>query len=91
MPSDWSFVSVDMELTNQCDTNCLMCPRSTLTRPKGIMSESTFKTISEKLLRERSLVTFSGMGDPLSHPRVFDWVHTIRQKGGDVGIVVNPA
>ncbi len=91
MPSDWSFVSVDMELTNQCDTNCFMCPRSAITRPKGNMTESTFETISEELVSEGSLVTFSGMGDPLSHPSVFDWIYDIRKKSGDVGIVVNPA
>jgi hypothetical protein len=91
MPSDWSFVSVDMELTNQCHANCTVCPRSAITRPKGKMAESTFETISEKLVSEGSLVTFSGMGDPLSHPSVFDWIHNIRMKGGDVGIVINPA
>ncbi len=91
MPSDWSFVSVDMELTNQCSTNCTMCPRSAITRPKGNMAESTFEIISDKLVSEGSLVTFSGMGDPLSHPSVFDWIHNIRKKGGDVGIVINPA
>ncbi len=91
MPSDWSFLSVDLELTNQCDTNCLMCPRSAITRPKGIMLQSTFETLSEKLVNEGSLVTFSGMGDPLSHPSVFDWIYNIRGKSGDVGIVVNPS
>ncbi|MCP4269779.1 MAG: radical SAM protein [Candidatus Brocadiaceae bacterium] len=91
MPSDWSFVSVDMELTNQCSTNCTMCPRSAITRPKGNMAESTFETISDKLVSEGSLVTFSGMGDPLSHSSVFDWIYNIREKGGDVGIVINPA
>ncbi len=91
MPSDWSFVSVDLELTNQCHANCLMCPHRAISRPKGIMTEITFETISEKLLREGSLVTFSGMGDPLLHPSVFDWIHYVSKKGGDVGIVVNPA
>ena len=90
MPSDWSFLSVDMELTNLCETNCLMCPRSAITRPKGIMSKSTFEIISNKLVNEGSLITFSGMGDPLSHPSVFDWIRNIRKKGGEVGIVVNP-
>ncbi len=91
MPSDWPFISVDLELTNQCDTNCLMCPRSAIARPKGIMTEIAFKIISEKLVSEGSLVTFSGMGDPLSHPSVFEWIYDVRKKGGDVGIVVNPA
>ncbi len=42
IPSDWSFVSVDMELTNQCGSECRMCPREFITRPKGMMSEDVF-------------------------------------------------
>jgi len=91
MPSDWAFVSVDMELTNRCSTDCLMCPREAITRPEGLMSECVFKAVSEKLIGEGSLITFSGMGDPLSHPNVFEWICDIRDKGVDVGIVINPA
>jgi len=90
MPSDWSFVSVDMELTNQCSSDCLMCPRYVITRPKGMMSEGVFETVSEKLVSEGSLITFSGMGDPLSHQNIFKWIYEIRRKGGDVGVVANP-
>jgi len=91
MPSDWAFVSVDMELTNRCNTDCLMCPREAITRPEGLMSECVFKAVSEKLIGEGSLITFSGMGDPLSHQNVFEWIYDIRDKGVDVGIVINPA
>jgi len=91
MPSDWAFVSVDMELTNRCSTDCLMCPREAITRPKGLMSECVFRAVVEKLIDEGSLITFSGMGDPLSHPNVFEWICDIRKKGVDVGIVINPA
>jgi Radical SAM superfamily/Iron-sulfur cluster-binding domain len=91
MPSDWAFVSIDMELTNRCSTDCLMCPRDAITRPKGMMSECVFKAVSEKLVCEGSLITFSGMGDPLSHPKVFEWIFGIHEKDGDVGIVINPA
>ncbi|MGR3175711.1 MAG: radical SAM/SPASM domain-containing protein [Candidatus Scalindua sp.] len=90
MPSDWAFISVDMELTNRCSTDCIMCPRDAITRPKGMMSECVFKAVSEKLVSEGSLITFSGMGDPLSHPNVFEWICEIRRKDGDVGIVINP-
>ncbi len=64
MPSDWSFVSVDVELTNLCGSECLMCPRDGITRPKGMMSEDVFMTVSDQLIKEGSLITFSGMGDP---------------------------
>jgi hypothetical protein len=68
-----------------------MCPREAITRPEGLMSECVFKAVSEKLVVEGSLITFSGMGDPLSHPNVFEWIYDIREKGVDVGIVINPA
>jgi len=55
------------------------------------MSADVFKTVSDKLVREGSLITFSGMGDPLSHPGVFEWISDIRKKNSDVGIVINPA
>ncbi len=79
-----------MELTNQCGSECLMCPRKTITRPKGMMTEDVFNIVSDKLTREGSLITFSGMGDPLSHPNVFEWIYDIRNKRCDVGIVINP-
>ncbi len=91
MPSDWTSVSVDIELTNRCGINCLMCPRESITRPKDMMSEDVFNIVSDKFIREGSLITFSGMGDPLSHPRVFKWISDIRSKSCDVGIVINPA
>lgn len=91
MPSDWAFVSGDIELTNKCGSKCLMCPRDAITRLEGMMTEDTFNVVSEKLINEKSLITFSGMGDPLSHPNVFKWIFGVRRKGGDVGIVVNPA
>ncbi len=91
MPTDWTFVSVDMELTNKCGSECLMCPRDGIIRPKGMMSEDVFKVVSDKLVKEGTLITFSGMGDPLSHPGVFEWISDIRNRNADVGIVINPA
>jgi len=43
MPSDWSFVSLDIELTNQCSSECLMSQREGITRPKGVMSRKSFE------------------------------------------------
>ena len=91
IPSDWSFVSVDMELTNhQLSSECLMCPHEFIIRTKGMMSEDVYNIVSDKLIREGSLITFSGMGDPLSHPRVFEWTSDFRNKSCDVGIMINP-
>jgi len=42
MSSDWSFMSVDIELTNQYGSECLMCPREDITRLKGVMSRKSY-------------------------------------------------
>ena len=79
MPSDWAFVSVDMEITNQCGSECLMCPRDGITRPRGMMLDEVFKAVSDKLIREGSLrvrekitshfrISFSGHLCPIFTP-----------------------
>ncbi|MDR4497220.1 MAG: radical SAM protein [Candidatus Scalindua sp.] len=90
MASDWTFVSVDVELTNHCMSDCIMCPREAISRPTGFMTEVVFNKLSEKLIDEGSLITFSGMGDPLLHPKVFEWICSVRLRGGIIGVVVNP-
>lgn len=88
--NEWSFVSVDLELTNQCSNGCLICPRKSIYRPIGFMEQETFDVICDRLIEENSYITFSGMGDPLLHPKVFQFIKAIRKKGGNVGIVINP-
>ena len=48
MPSDWSFVSVIIELTNQCSSECLMSQREGITRPKGVMSRKSYRRFWNK-------------------------------------------
>lgn len=36
---------IDIELTNKCTLNCLICPRNQMTRPVGLIEESLFKEI----------------------------------------------
>jgi len=88
---DWSFVSVDLELTNRCESRCTLCPREAIARPIGTMDTERFQRIAEILGECRSLVSVSGMGDPLSHPHVFDFCRDLRRRGADVSIVVNAA
>jgi hypothetical protein len=42
MPSDWSFVSVDIERSNQCGSKYPMFPREGITRPKGRDEQKEF-------------------------------------------------
>ncbi len=86
---DWGFVSVDLELTTLCGNRCALCPREALARPAGVMDPQAFVEIARALGEQGSLVSLSGMGDPLQHPQVFDFCGELRGKGADVSVLVN--
>lgn len=89
--ADPGFFSVDLELTNQCENRCALCPRGSLRRKVGRIEPEAFSRLSDLLLPQGGLLSFSGMGDPLSHPGVYDFCREHRGKGGAVAIVVHPA
>jgi hypothetical protein len=88
---DWGFVSVDLELTSLCENRCVVCPREALARPVGRMASETFEAVARVVAEQKSLVSFSGMGDPLLHPGVFDFCKDLRRRGVDFRLVVNAA
>jgi hypothetical protein len=66
---------IDLELTNACPADCLMCPRDKL--PKlGVMKEEVFERLLEDLTAAPTLryISLCGIGEPLLHPRFSDWV-----------------
>lgn len=58
---------IEIEATNLCNADCLMCPRDQLTRSKGRMSWETFQSIADKALAfgQTWAFNFSGIGEPL--------------------------
>lgn len=91
MDCEWTFLSVDVELTNHCTENCAMCPRDGLQRPRGYMSDEVFSRVLEVLGQFRSRVTFSGFGNPTLHPRWADCVTRVRAAGLPAGLVLHPS
>jgi len=78
----------DVELTNHCNLECIMCPRNQILRPKGIMEPNTFNKLS-KWLPNKVNVMFSGMGEPLLNPYITSYIRTLKKKGIYVGITSN--
>lgn len=91
MDCEWTFLSVDVELTNYCAENCAMCPRDSLQRPQGYMSEEVFSRVLEVLEQFRSRVTFSGFGNPTLHPCWADCLRRVRATGLPAGLVLHPS
>lgn len=82
---------VQLEVTNRCNLDCDMCPRLTLLKvPEQDMSRETFEAVLARLDRPEA-VTLTGWGEPLMHPRLFEFIDRLhaRWPGVDVGFTTN--
>lgn len=79
---------VQLDITNLCNLSCDMCPVHHVNVPRKHIDFEVFKKIIDRLkgVREISLV---GLGEPLSHPRIFDAVRYCKSKGMVVKITSN--
>lgn len=65
---------LEIELTGECDCDCLFCYRKTLTKTNGVMDVSLYERILGQM-RSFSLpytVCFGGSGEPLMHPHFYE-------------------
>jgi radical SAM family protein/iron-sulfur cluster protein len=72
-----------IENTNHCNADCVMCPRDTLSRPRGIMDVGLFEKIIREVSGEkRKPVThLHGFGEPLLDKRLPDKVRFAKDHG----------
>lgn len=69
-----------IEVTNRCNLDCDMCPRLTLLKvPEVDMSQETFEAVLSRMVDPES-VTLTGWGEPLMHPRLFDYIDAIKAR-----------
>ena len=77
-------IYINIETTNACNADCLMCPHSKMKRSPGTMNEETFRKIvdnaAESGLRIREFV-LSGFGEPFADKNIFDRIAYVKSKG----------
>jgi MoaA/NifB/PqqE/SkfB family radical SAM enzyme len=68
-------INVDIEVTNNCNTSCVFCPRQAIGE-KGFMDHETYKKTIDRILEVSPLPTVNicGLGEPLMHPDIVDYV-----------------
>lgn len=82
-------VSVQIELTNECNTKCKHCLRHTWQKNKEEMSTNTIKNILSELADYRvQSVTFSG-GEPTKRYDFLEILEHASTKGLKIGILTN--
>ncbi len=80
---------VVVELTNHCNLACVMCPHSTMKRPKGRMSEVLFQKIIDEISGQVELVYLYGTGETLLHKSFPDYTRYARERGVTTYISTN--
>jgi MoaA/NifB/PqqE/SkfB family radical SAM enzyme len=79
---------VQIEITNQCNLDCNMCPREDLGVEFKHMRMDLFKRIIDCLNGVR-LITLTGWGEPFMHPHIFDMIEICKKKGIEVQLTTN--
>ncbi|GAB4199037.1 MAG: radical SAM/SPASM domain-containing protein [Bacteroidia bacterium] len=81
-PIIWAYpYAVSIEPTTACNLGCPACPSGLkeFTRPTGNMKQETFQKIFLSLKKYLLHINFYFQGEPLIHPKIFDYIHTASQ------------
>ncbi len=77
-----------IEVTNRCNFNCVMCQRIPLKVPIKDMDFGLYKKIIDKLIPIKE-VTLTGWGEPLMHPKIAAMINYAKKKGKWVSLTSN--
>lgn len=78
-PLLWAYpYAISIEPTTACNLACPACPSGLrqFTRPTGNMKSETFDLIFDQLKKYLLHINFYFQGEPLIHPKIFDWINT---------------
>ncbi len=80
-----------VEPTNQCNLDCVTCMRNVWNEAPGRMSDAVFERILDgvRAVQPTPSVFFGGYGEPLTHPRICEWVERAHQAGAVVEMITN--
>ena len=74
---------IDIELTNYCNFNCLMCPTGTHSteRKSGFMSDETFEKVLYEIREYKTPLRFIRWGEPMMHKNFLKFIKMARAAG----------
>lgn len=80
-----------IELTNYCSFSCKFCIHEHMKRPRGFMEFELFRRVVDDVQCHGLAVqlNFSGIGEPMLHPRFFDFVDYAAQAGLRINVITN--
>ncbi len=78
-----------IEITNECNLQCIMCPQSMAVRKKQTMDMSAFRKIFDQICVNKPKICLHVAGEPLLNNSFFEMVEYAHNKGCWVGINTN--
>jgi len=73
--------ALEIEVTNRCNEDCIMCPRHQMTRPFGNLSMELLDKILDEVRGEVELINLFQFGEPLLHPRLAEMIRRCKDSG----------
>ncbi len=80
---------VGIEPTNNCNLDCVMCPRQEMTRQIGDMNTELFERIIDDLKGKTEFVWLQDYGEPFLASNIFDLIQAAKARGLRTGISSN--
>lgn len=71
---------IQIEVTNRCNLDCGMCPRTRWGMPLVDMTPEVYARVLDRLPSDVLTITLTGWGEPLLHPGFFDMVRAAKSR-----------
>lgn len=78
-----------IELTNYCNSKCIMCPNKDMKRSKGYMSLETFKKIIDEIKDYSEFIYLHLAGEPLMNKNFKEMIEYAKQNKLKTGLSTN--
>lgn len=73
--------ALEIEVTNRCNEDCIMCPRHQMTRPFGNLRMELLDKILDEVKGEVELINLFHFGEPLLHPQLGEMIRRCKASG----------
>lgn len=74
-------VVLQIELSNRCNLQCIMCPRQGMTRSRGDMDPALFRKIIDEAAGKAEFAILHLLGDSLLNPHLYEMIDQCREAG----------
>ena len=80
---------IDIEVTNACNMDCLVCTRQVMTRKTGFMDWNLYKKIIDEVSIHNAAIRLIRFGEPLLHPKITEMIKYAKKKNLLVHMTTN--